>query len=120
MRALGPYTVTIIKPTVVVDSRDHSIYFDWATPLVSTVRGCMLQPFLPSDKLQTEDDHDRDFAKSTWRVHTPVTADILALAPHDRLIIDGQTYEVYGHVQTWRRFSGAYSHAQIIVQLRTG
>lgn len=120
VRALGNDTITLVKPTIIVDPVDNTevISFDTTTEIV--VRRCMIEPFLLSEKLQEEITGERDFVRSTWRVWAPATADVLALSHHDRIIHQGQEYEVFGHLGVWRDFAGRNHHVQFIIELREG
>ena len=120
MRPLGQETITIVKPTVTVDTVDNTTYLDWDNVTTVDVKKCSFQPFLPSDKLQFEETRDRDYARSTWRIYAPYVDSVLALKPHDRIRHLGLEYEVYGHIGTWRDMRGNPHHVQIIVQQREG
>lgn len=121
IRPLGGDTITILKPTTAVDSRDNTTYLTFSPPSASiAVSGCMVEPFLLSEKLQFEDTRERDYARTTWRVWAPATADVLSIDRHDRLIYDGQEYEIFGYVGVWKYLSGNTRHVQFIIQLRLG
>lgn len=119
-RPLGNDTITILKPTFVTDTVDNTGYWDFSNPTEITVENCSVQPFLPSDKLQFEITSERDYSRATWRLYAPSTSDTRNIDPHDRISFEGVEYEVFGRVGTWRRFSGANHHVQIILQRRTG
>lgn len=120
MRPLGGDTVTLVIPDTVVDTRDNSTHYDFTTPTLVAVAGCNVQPFLIAEKLQEEITVERDFARTTWRVWAPAIPEVLALQPHDRIQFQGDEYEVFGFVGSWRKLSGATHHAQFIIELRQG
>lgn len=119
-RPLGNDTIYIQTPTLVVDDADNTTYYDFEDPTEVEVPFCSVQPFKPSDKLQFEITAERDYARATWRVYAPPTAEVMALEPHDRIRFDGRVYEVYGEVGLWRRLNGVRHHVQIILQTREG
>lgn len=119
-RPLGNITVTVVTPTQTVNTRDNTTEIGFASPTLTSVTGCMMEPFLMADKLQFEVTGERDYSKSTWRIWAPGVAVILALRPHDRIRILGVEYEVFGHEGTWYNFDGSIHHCQFIVQVREG
>lgn len=120
MKPLGSDTITIVKPTISIDPMGNATIIDFSSPTEIVVKKCAFEPFLLAEKLQFEDVRDRDFARSTWRVWMPPTADTLAILPRDRIRFDGQEYELFGHIGIWKDFKGKTEHVQFVVQLRTG
>lgn len=120
MKPLGNDTITIVKPTLSLDTVGNATVIDFENPTLIVIRKCAFEPFLLAEKLQFEDVRDRSYSRSTWRVWIPPTDDALAIEPHDRIRFDGVEYELFGHIGIWKDFNGKIEHVQLVVQLRTG
>lgn len=114
---LGREVVTILSAPEVIDIRDGSSYRDWGTATSTVVTGCMVQPFLMSNKLVVEDNLQREFASQYFRVWMPAGT---LLAYTDRLLWRGDSYDVYGEAGVWHDFEGVESHVQCVALLRKG
>lgn len=114
---LGSEVITIRRAPEVTDTRDNSKYRDWTTATSTVVTGCMVQPFLMSNKLVVEDNLQREFASQFFRVWFPAGTD---LDYADRLEWRGGVYDIYGEAGTWVDFEGNEDHVQCIALLRKG
>ncbi len=118
---LGSETIKIYQPKETTDS-DGSVSvameLDVANAdLVATIVGCSVQPFLLADKLQQEDNKDRFFASTTFRVYTPGNPEI----DYDQWILwRGEIYEVYGFAGYWQDLAGTDDHTEFLIRLRRG
>lgn len=117
-RPLGKDTIYIQRSTRTTDTVDNTQYDTFSAEI--EVKFCSVQPFLPADKLQFEITAEREYARATWVVFAPSTADTRALRPRDRVRFGSRVYEVYGEVGSWRRMNGMNHHVQIILQTREG
>jgi hypothetical protein len=93
MRRLGPHTVTVLHPTTDTDDGYGNASPDWDTAQQSSVTGCSVQPIPGTENLL-----DRDTIVSRWQMYAPDGTDLLAT---DRVVFDGDTYDVDGEVQRW-------------------
>lgn len=114
---LGSEVITIKRAPELTDPRDGSLYRDWPTASSTVVEGCMVQPFLMSNKLVVEDNLQRQFASQYFRVWMPAGTD---LEYTDRLEFRGNSYDVYGEAGPWYDFEAVESHVQCVVLLRKG
>lgn len=117
MRPLGSDTFTILRAPLVTDPRDGSLYRDWDNPTETVVTDSNVQPFPLAEKLNFEDNRDREFARTAVRIFAPPGTDV---EPTDRILFNGLTYDVFGHAGPWRRFSGQERYVQIILRVREG
>lgn len=120
MVKLGSDVVTIVKPTLSVDSVDNTDILSFDTPTLIVIKNCNVQPFLISAQLQIENTNERDYARTTWRLYMPINTDTLNIQPHDRIRLLGDEYEIYGIGGAWRTFSGSRHHIQYVIQQRRG
>ena len=70
-----------------------------------------------AEKLNFEDNRDREFARTALRVFAPPGTRV---EQTDRIVFDGDTYDVFGHDGPWRRFSGQERYVQFIMRRREG
>lgn len=120
-RSLGRDTVTLITPAVQTDPVDNTTWYDYGVAATRTdIKNCSVQPFLLAEKLQFEITAERTFARSTLRVFAPSTALTRNIQPNDRVIFDGLTYEVFGHVGRWSNIGSQPDHVAFIIMLREG
>lgn len=77
----------------------------------------MVEPFPLAEKLNFEDNRDREFAQSAVRMYMPSGTDVVST---DRLIWNGKTFQVLGHPGVWSRFSGKEHHVAVIARQREG
>jgi len=117
VRPLGADTFTIQRAPLVVDPRDGSKYRDWNNPTEISVRDANVQPFPMAEKLNYEENKDREFSRTAIRIWAPSGT---RFEPEDRIVYLGETYEVFGHQGTWHRFSGLEHHVQVIARIREG
>ncbi len=117
MRPLGSDTFVIISAPLVVDPRDGSQYRDWDNASRTTVTQASVQPFPMAEKLNFEDNRDREFSRTAVRIFAPPGTRV---EPTDRIEFDGGVYDVFGQAGPWRRFSGAERYVQLIGRIREG
>lgn len=116
-RPLGRESVTIIRADLVPSSRDGSLFRDWANATETTYTGCNVQPFILSEKFQSEDTKDREFARWTLRVWGPAGMDVQYT---DRCRWRGVTYEALGLIQIWSHIMGPDHHTSFAIRERVG
>lgn len=116
-RPLGREQVTIIRAEFVENSRDGSKERDWANATRTTYKGCNVQPFILSEKFQSEDTKDREFARWTLRVWGPASMDVQYT---DRVEWRGTVYEALGLIQVWSHLMGPDNHVSFAMRDRVG
>lgn len=122
MEYLGNDTIEVLEPDESLDP-DGSVRVQVKldpseATLIATIPNCSVQPFLLADKLQVEDNKDRAYASTTYRVFAPPSASIVN---HTHWIrFDGVVYEVFGHPGPWRDLSGYPHHVEFLIRLRRG
>jgi hypothetical protein len=104
---LGPHTITVVRP-VGVKPADYGTGTepDWSAATSTPVGGCSVQP-TPAPAYTI----DQDSYQSRWTVWAPISTEV---ASGDRVVWDGQTYDVDGEVMTWE--FGRLSH--LVINLR--
>ena len=117
MRPLGRDTIVSHRAPLLTDPRDGSKYRDWDNPDLITVEGCNVQPFPLAEKLNFEDNRDREYARTAIRIFAPPGT---RFEVTDRVIFEENTYDIFGHHGTWRRFSGVERYVQVIGRVREG
>jgi hypothetical protein len=117
MRPLGSDTFTIVRAALVTDSRDNSEYRDWDNATRTDIPDSNIQPFPMAEKLNFEDNRDREYSRTAIRVYAPPGT---VVEPTDRIEFDGGTYDVFGAAGPWRRFSGQERYVQFIARIREG
>lgn len=118
---LGNDTIIIYEPTTGTDadgSETRSYVLDATnTDSATTVTGCSVQPFLLADKLQVEENRDRAYASTSYRVFAPpgtvVTSD-------SWVEFQGVIYEAFGFPGPWRDLAGFPHHVEFLMKLRRG
>lgn len=114
---LGEEIVTIVRAPLATDTRDGSKYRNWTAATSTAVTGCMVQPFLMSNKLVTEDNLQREFTSQFFRVWMPGDTD---LEYTDRIVWRGRTMDVYGEDGPFPDFDGNIDHIQFVAIFRRG
>jgi len=117
MRPLGSDTFTIVRAPLVTDPVDGSQYRDWDHPTQTVVTQANIQPFPMAEKLNFEDNRDREYSRTAVRVYAPPGTRV---EPTDRILFDGKTYDIFGQDGPWRRFSGQERVVQFIARIREG
>lgn len=74
-----------------------------------TFNNCRVQPRISIEQV-TE---DREMTEQVLGLYTPIDADIIAT---DRVVFNGDTYEVHGDGQKHRGVTGATSHAHFRIR----
>lgn len=116
-RALGKSVIVIVRAPLLTDSRDNTLYRDWENATRTTVINCMVQPFPMAEKLNFEDNRDREYSRSAARFYLPPDADVIYT---DRIEFDGHEWQVLGHPGTWFDFKSKRHHIAVIGQIRQG
>jgi len=114
---LGSEIITVVRAPIIVNTRDNSESQDWTTATRIDVEGCMVQPFLMSNKLVIEDNNERMFAQSFYRVWMPSGTDVLYT---DRLEWREVHMDVFGQKGEWFDFEGISDHIQLLGKRREG
>ena len=83
-------TVTRLRAPVTVDSHGNEVR-NWSTATSVTMNGWLAQ------RIRDENNDNRDARISDWHLTVPTGSDITAL---DRVVIDGQTFELDGPPNT--------------------
>ncbi len=117
MRPLGSDTFTIIRAPLIQDPREGALYRDWDNAEETEVSEANVQPFMMAEKLNFEENRDREYARTSVRVYAPPGT---LVEPTDRIRFDGDEYDVFGHAGPWRRFSGQERYVQFIARRREG
>lgn len=116
-RPLGNQTIVIQRAPLVASGRDGTLQRSWSTATETTVTKCSVQPFRLAEKLNFEDNRDREFARSALRVFAPAGTDV---EPTDRVVFSGKTYDVFGFGGDWAGFDGNPHHVAFVIRLREG
>jgi hypothetical protein len=114
---LGSEVITVLRAPIVVSARDNSERPDWTAAVGTDYGNCMVQPFLMSNKLVIEDNAERMFAQSFYRIWMPSGTDVLY---SDRLVWRGRHMDVFGQAGEWFDFEGNSDHIQLLGKLREG
>lgn len=114
---LGNQSVYVVRAALVPDSRDNNLYRDWAHATQTLVEGCMLQPFLTASRMSAEDNVEREFSRMQRRLWMPPGTDVLYT---DRIVFNGDTYDVWGQPNRWFDFEGIEDHVEMLIVLREG
>lgn len=77
----------------------------------------MAEPFPMAEKLNFEDNRGREYSRTAKRFYMPPLTDILYT---DRILHDGETYEVFGHPGKWFDLEGNAEHIAVIGRIRSG
>jgi hypothetical protein len=117
MRPLGNDTITVQRAALLTDPRDGSKYRDWDNAVETVVGNCNVQPFPLAEKLNLEENRDREFARTAIRIFAPPGT---RFEVTDRIVFEDNIYDVFGHHGTWRRFSGLERYVQVIARVREG
>ena len=116
MKRLGDTTITIVRAPLVADT-DNTLYRDWANATYTDIPFCMFQPFQLSSRLQIQDNFDREYASSFFRLWFPGGTDIDA---HDRIIVNGRNLDIWGIPGPWYDFAGVETHITCLCKEREG
>lgn len=96
-------TVTLLTPALVTD-RGVS-YPDWGNATETVVAGCRWQPMVSDE----ETAQGRQGVVKRLMLFGPPD---MALTEHSRVRIDGDDYDVDGHVRRWSSPSGSLDHIE--------
>lgn len=118
----GPDTITIRRAELVLDSRDNSLYRDWPNATLIEVGNCMVEPYKMAEKLNSEDNQEREYAATSIRVFVPPDT---AVYYTDRLTVDSFGYEgiefaVLGVPGSWHDLKGKRIYRGVIARAILG
>ena len=111
MTRLGSEVITVVHAVLVQDVHDNSEYRDWDNATRSPISGCMVQPFLLSNKLVQEDSLQREFTREFYRIWMPAGT---VVEYTDRLEWRDANMEIFGPAQRWHTISGTPHHIQLL------
>lgn len=117
MKLVGPHTIVVIRAPLVTDTRDNSKWRDWANATETTVNHCMVQPYRMAEKLNAEDEIDREFAQTSFRVFAPPTTDVVYT---DRIRYREEEFEVLGKPGLWHDLQGRPVYLGVIIRAKLG
>lgn len=93
MNTLGPHTITVLhRPSSTSDDFGNPTY-DWDAATTTDVSGCSVQPLVGQEVTV-----GRETVVSRWQVWAPSDTGVSSV---DRVVFNGDTYEVDGEVQAW-------------------
>lgn len=110
-------SVVIIRAPLIINSRDNTPWRDWDNASQTTVEGCMVEPFPLAEKLNFEENRDREFARTALRIWVPSGTDITYT---DRVLYNSRLYDVFGDPGFWKNFDGEVHHIAFIARYRAG
>lgn len=116
-RPLGNQSIVVVRAPLAPNARDGTLERNWAAATRTTVSGCSVQPFKLAEKLNFEDNREREFARTALRVFAPAGTDIEST---DRMEYAGKTFDVFGHSGSWNDFTGTQHHVAFVARLREG
>jgi|SRR6476646_176423 len=116
-KILGKNMVVIKRAPLVRDPRDNSLYRDWSRATLTEVTECMIEPFPMAEKLNIEDNRDREYSKSAERVYMPAGTDVVYT---DHLIFQGKEWSVLGYPGVWYDLQGNMRYVSVIAVIRQG
>lgn len=108
-------TVTVVRPTTIVERGDTM--FNWDITTQHDISGCRLQPMATEEAHFTGSSQGggtaRDAIVTRWMLFTPPGPD---LTPYDRVRHGGVDYEVEGQVRNWPSPTGALVHSEVVLR----
>lgn len=90
---LGPHTITVTHRPAATEDEFGNPTYDWGTATSDDVTGCSVQPLVGQEVIV-----GRETVVSRWQVWAPSDAGVSSV---DRIVFNGDTYEVDGEVQEW-------------------
>ena len=97
-------TVTRVRPGTKTER--GSVVFDWSHATTTDITGCSVQPGSTS-----LDENGRVLGISDgYTAYLPPSADVIA---GDRIVYDGETYEIRGEPRQWHSATGAVDHIML-------
>lgn len=119
MIPLGNDTFTVLRASLVVDARDGGETRDWANASQIVVSNAKVNPFQLAEKLNWEINAEREYARTGLKFFAPPSSGFEVLHT-DRILYNGEIYEVFGHPQVWTDFEGNPDHWEFVAQLKEG
>ena len=94
-------SITRLRPGTTTER--GSTVFDWSKPNELTINGCSVQPGSTS---LSEDGRVLGISDG-YTAYLPPTADVQA---GDRIVYNGETFEIRGDIRPWHSATGAVDH----------
>ena len=117
MIPLGNDVFYVLRAPLVADARTGSLSRDWSQAARLPVIWALITPFELAQKLSVEDNREREFSQTHFKVFAPPGTDIVYT---DRIEYWSEVYIVSGSVRRWRDFDGCEDHVEFVVQLQGG
>lgn len=116
--ALGRQSIILVKPAVIVDSRDNTQNLSYAEGEAEfiTVNSCSVQPVDKQEEISAE----RDFSLGSFSVWAPYSDVTTGIEAHDHVQYLGVEYEVFGQVMPWIDLQGNPHHVKFVIISREG
>lgn len=118
MPLLGLDTITLLVPTITVDSRDNTNYYTYIQGGV--IRNCNVQPFLMTEKFQEEFTTEREGARTYYRVFAPWTPETEQVNDRYKILFAGVEYDVHSLAGRWQDFRGMKNHIAFLIKRIVG
>ena len=90
---LGPHTITVVRAATTASDYGNRPVLDWSNTTDTDVPGCSVQP-APGSMTTV----DRDSFITRMQAYVPASADLRST---DRVVFNGDTYDVDGDVLRW-------------------
>ncbi len=118
MYPLGNDEYVVVRAELVEDSRDGTLYRDWANATRTTVTAAKVNPFQLAEKLNFEINAEREYTRTGLKFFAPPGS--LMPEATDRIEYRDKTYSVFGHPMMWTDFEGNDHHIEFVAQLKEG
>lgn len=77
----------------------------------------MVEPYPLAEKLNVEDNRDREYVRTALRVYAPKDSDVEYT---DRFLYRGILFDAFGDPNEWNHFDGSVNHVTFIMRRRKG
>jgi hypothetical protein len=112
MPTFARQTITRVRGALVADGYGSLTERDWTNAVSTTITGVSLQP-MPS----SEYERGREAVLTAWRLYAPAGTDLEA---GDRIVYDGDTYDIEGDSQNWPSPTGQLDHVEAVLRRVVG
>lgn len=109
---LGGQQITRLRAPAVSDGRHGGLARDWAAATATDITGVSVQPFATGETTL-----DQAYIRDRLRVFDSSGTDY---EPTDRIVYEGDTYEVDGDPQPWTDLAGRASHVELVIKRLAG
>lgn len=109
--------IVIIRAPLLIDARDNTPWRDWDNAVETTINNCMVEPFPLAEKLNFEDNRDREYSRTAIRIWVPPSTDVVYT---DRVRWGADIFDVFGTPGRWINFDGKLQHISFIARVRVG